>query len=157
MSVFDELAGQAGAREQLERAAAASRLDRADSSMTQAWLFTGPPGSGRVERRPSVGRLARMYGAGAWVRGMLGVPQRHGREPPGRGDCGNSGRHHHRGSDAFSRRWLVHGPRRWAVASNHRRGRGPHGRAYNERAAQSDRGTPHPQRSGFCARLRPRM
>ncbi|MGO3041957.1 DNA polymerase III subunit delta' [Ancrocorticia populi] len=47
MSVFDELAGQAGAREQLERAAAASRLDRADSSMTQAWLFTGPPGSGR--------------------------------------------------------------------------------------------------------------
>ncbi|MGO1637746.1 DNA polymerase III subunit delta' [Ancrocorticia populi] len=47
MSVFDELAGQAAAREQLERAAAASRLDRADSSMTQAWLFTGPPGSGR--------------------------------------------------------------------------------------------------------------
>lgn len=39
MSVFDGLVGQAGARQLLERAAA--------NSPGHAWLFTGPPGSGR--------------------------------------------------------------------------------------------------------------
>ena len=47
MSVFDELAGQVAVREQLERAAVASRADGSNSAMSQAWLFTGPPGSGR--------------------------------------------------------------------------------------------------------------
>ena len=47
MSVFGELAGQAVVREQLERAAVASRADGSNSAMSQAWLFTGPPGSGR--------------------------------------------------------------------------------------------------------------
>ncbi|MGO1591376.1 MAG: DNA polymerase III subunit delta' [Ancrocorticia sp.] len=47
MSVFDDLAGQDVVREQLERAAVASRGSDSNSSMSQAWLFTGPPGSGR--------------------------------------------------------------------------------------------------------------
>ena len=56
MSVFDDLVGQAAVRAQLERAAIAARdlaerttdgeTDR-DSAMSQAWLITGPPGSGR--------------------------------------------------------------------------------------------------------------
>ena len=56
MSVFDDLGGQAAVRAQLERAAIAARdlaerttdgeTDR-DSAMSQAWLITGPPGSGR--------------------------------------------------------------------------------------------------------------
>ena len=56
MSVFDDLVGQAAVRAQLERAAIAARdlaerttdgeADR-DSAMSQAWLITGPPGSGR--------------------------------------------------------------------------------------------------------------
>src|ERR1700761_3929049 len=39
MSVFDELAGQEAVVEQLRKAVA--------GAMTHAWLFTGPPGSGR--------------------------------------------------------------------------------------------------------------
>jgi DNA polymerase-3 subunit delta' len=39
MSVYDELVGQEAVVEQLKRAAA--------GAMTHAWLFTGPPGSGR--------------------------------------------------------------------------------------------------------------
>jgi DNA polymerase III subunit delta' len=39
MSVFDELTGQEAVVEQLRRAV--------DGAMTHAWLFTGPPGSGR--------------------------------------------------------------------------------------------------------------
>ena len=56
MSVFDDLVGQAAVCAQLERAAIAARdlaerttdgeADR-DSAMSQAWLITGPPGSGR--------------------------------------------------------------------------------------------------------------
>lgn len=56
LSVFDDLVGQAAVRAQLERAAIAARdlaerttdgeADR-DSAMSQAWLITGPPGSGR--------------------------------------------------------------------------------------------------------------
>ncbi len=42
MGVWDELTGQAGAIEVFRSAAAAS-----GSSMTHAWLITGPPGSGR--------------------------------------------------------------------------------------------------------------
>ena len=51
MSVFDALVGQARAVAQLQQAAAdAGRLTRgepAGTAMTHAWLFTGPPGSGR--------------------------------------------------------------------------------------------------------------
>jgi DNA polymerase III subunit delta' len=39
MSVYDELTGQEAVVDQLRRAA--------DGAMTHAWLFTGPPGSGR--------------------------------------------------------------------------------------------------------------
>jgi DNA polymerase-3 subunit delta' len=44
MSVWDELTGQADAIEVFTAAAAASA---SNSSMTHAWLVTGPPGSGR--------------------------------------------------------------------------------------------------------------
>ena len=53
MSVFDERVGQRAVRAQLEKAAAAARelagkaAAGADSAMAQAWLVTGPPGSGR--------------------------------------------------------------------------------------------------------------
>jgi len=53
VSVFDELVGQRAVRAQLEKAAAAARelagkaAAGADSAMAQAWLVTGPPGSGR--------------------------------------------------------------------------------------------------------------
>ena len=41
MSVFDELVGQDTVRRHLEHAA------RNQDTLAQAWLFTGPPGSGR--------------------------------------------------------------------------------------------------------------
>lgn len=50
MSVFDDLVGQRSVRDQLERAALAARSTGGpseNSAMSQAWLFTGPPGSGR--------------------------------------------------------------------------------------------------------------
>jgi DNA polymerase-3 subunit delta' len=52
VSVFDDLVGQDAVVAQLQTAAdAAARVvagdDSARSSMTHAWLFTGPPGSGR--------------------------------------------------------------------------------------------------------------
>ncbi len=45
MSVWDEVVGQQPTIEVLQRAVASSRADGA--GMTHAWLFTGPPGSGR--------------------------------------------------------------------------------------------------------------
>jgi DNA polymerase III subunit delta' len=52
VSVFDELAGQDAVVEQLQAAIS--------HSMTHAWLFTGPPGSGRsVAAR--AGRAARAW------------------------------------------------------------------------------------------------
>ncbi|MGW8592709.1 DNA polymerase III subunit delta' [Dietzia sp. NPDC055877] len=52
--VFDRLAGQAEAVAELTAAATAARLrvpgqgwDESDARMVHAWLFTGPPGSGR--------------------------------------------------------------------------------------------------------------
>jgi DNA polymerase-3 subunit delta' len=52
MSVFDSLVGQDAAVEELRRAAAAADdviagRPAAAGAMTHAWLFTGPPGSGR--------------------------------------------------------------------------------------------------------------
>ena len=56
MSVFDELVGQQRVVEQLQTAATTRRGgarpcdrrgDPARGAMTHAWLFTGPPGSGR--------------------------------------------------------------------------------------------------------------
>lgn len=50
MSVWDELGGQPHAIEIFRRAAEASRIPAGDegaSAMTNSWLITGPPGSGR--------------------------------------------------------------------------------------------------------------
>ena len=49
MSVYEELVGQSAAIEEIQRAAAAARSlnETAAAAMTHAWLFTGPPGSGR--------------------------------------------------------------------------------------------------------------
>jgi DNA polymerase-3 subunit delta' len=46
-SVFDDLVGQEHIIEILQSAAAASRKGAQTQEMTHAWLFTGPPGSGR--------------------------------------------------------------------------------------------------------------
>src|SRR3984893_2333468 len=55
MSVWDELAGQEAVVEQLRKAVA--------GSMTHAWLFTGPPGSGRsVAARAFAAALLCPYG-----------------------------------------------------------------------------------------------
>ncbi|MDP3208975.1 MAG: DNA polymerase III subunit delta' [Rhodoglobus sp.] len=48
MALWDELTGQDDAIAVVEAAAAAGRVGGSDdSSMTQSWLITGPPGSGR--------------------------------------------------------------------------------------------------------------
>jgi DNA polymerase III subunit delta' len=48
MSVFDDLIDQDAVVTTLKAAAAASKTDNSESQeMTHAWLFTGPPGSGR--------------------------------------------------------------------------------------------------------------
>jgi DNA polymerase-3 subunit delta' len=48
MSVFDELIDQEAVITTLKAAVAASKLESSESQeMTHAWLFTGPPGSGR--------------------------------------------------------------------------------------------------------------
>ena len=46
-SVFDELVGQEHIIEILQGAVAASRTGEESQEMTHAWVFTGPPGSGR--------------------------------------------------------------------------------------------------------------
>ncbi len=46
-TVFDDLVGQEHIIEILQTAAAASRQGSQTQEMTHAWLFTGPPGSGR--------------------------------------------------------------------------------------------------------------
>jgi DNA polymerase-3 subunit delta' len=46
-SVFDDLVGQEHIIEILQGAVAASRRGEESQEMTHAWLFTGPPGSGR--------------------------------------------------------------------------------------------------------------
>ena len=46
-SVFDQLVGQAHITEILQGAVAASRTNKESQEMTHAWIFTGPPGSGR--------------------------------------------------------------------------------------------------------------
>lgn len=58
MSVYEQLVGQAAAINEIQRAAAAAAAQRRreadpaaaeaiNAAMSQAWLFTGPPGSGR--------------------------------------------------------------------------------------------------------------
>jgi len=47
MTVFDALVGQPRAIETLARAVKDAALPSPGSAMTHAWLFTGPPGSGR--------------------------------------------------------------------------------------------------------------
>jgi len=47
MSVFDELVGQSHIVASLQDAVRASRNGEETQEMTHAWLFTGPPGSGR--------------------------------------------------------------------------------------------------------------
>ena len=46
-SVFDSLVGQSHLIEILQGAVAASRTNAESQEMTHAWIFTGPPGSGR--------------------------------------------------------------------------------------------------------------
>ena len=46
-SVFDDLVGQENIIEILQGAVAASRTGEESQEMTHAWVFTGPPGSGR--------------------------------------------------------------------------------------------------------------
>ena len=46
-SVFDDLVGQEHVTTILQAAVAASRTGEESQEMTHAWLFTGPPGSGR--------------------------------------------------------------------------------------------------------------
>lgn len=47
MSVWDEIVGQPDVVDTLKRAVAAGSGEAPAASMTHAWLFTGPPGSGR--------------------------------------------------------------------------------------------------------------
>ena len=47
MSVYDQLVGQSHLVKILEGAVAAARSGEESQEMTHAWLFTGPPGSGR--------------------------------------------------------------------------------------------------------------
>ncbi len=46
-SLFDNLVGQEHIIEILQGAVAASRTGEESQEMTHAWVFTGPPGSGR--------------------------------------------------------------------------------------------------------------
>ena len=46
-SVFDDLVGQEHIIDILKGAVAASRTGANSQEMTHAWVFTGPPGSGR--------------------------------------------------------------------------------------------------------------
>jgi DNA polymerase-3 subunit delta' len=46
-SVFDDLVGQEHISDILKGAVAASRTGSDSQEMTHAWVFTGPPGSGR--------------------------------------------------------------------------------------------------------------
>jgi DNA polymerase-3 subunit delta' len=46
-SVFDQLVGQSHITEILQGAVAAARTETDSQEMTHAWIFTGPPGSGR--------------------------------------------------------------------------------------------------------------
>jgi DNA polymerase-3 subunit delta' len=46
-SVFDQLVGQSHITEILQGAVAAARSGEESQEMTHAWIFTGPPGSGR--------------------------------------------------------------------------------------------------------------
>lgn len=47
MSVFDSLVGQGAAVETIKKAVSAAQNRAENQDMTHAWLFTGPPGSGR--------------------------------------------------------------------------------------------------------------
>ncbi|MCK0113732.1 DNA polymerase III subunit delta' [Ornithinimicrobium sp. F0845] len=59
MSVFDELVGQAPLIEQLQHTASDP------AAMTHAWLFTGPPGSGRSKAARAFAAALQCEGAGA--------------------------------------------------------------------------------------------
>ena len=47
MSVYTDLVGQEHVVEILQKAVAATRTGEESQEMTHAWVFTGPPGSGR--------------------------------------------------------------------------------------------------------------
>ena len=47
MSVFDNLVGQEHVVEIIQKAVASTRSGEETQEMTHAWVFTGPPGSGR--------------------------------------------------------------------------------------------------------------
>ena len=69
MSVFDVLVGQERAVAQLQAAADDARLvvageETGSSAMTHAWLFTGPPGSGRSVAARALAAALQCPGAG---------------------------------------------------------------------------------------------
>ena len=47
MSVYSDLVGQEHVVEILQKVVAATRSGEENQEMTHAWIFTGPPGSGR--------------------------------------------------------------------------------------------------------------
>ena len=67
-AVFDDVIGQEHAIEELTAAVAAARGEPGvpTAAMTHAWLFTGPPGSGRS--------------VAARVRPVFALPDSHGRD-----------------------------------------------------------------------------
>ena len=136
MTVWDDLVGQ-------HRVIEALRAAAGGHGMSHAWLFTGPPGSGRsnaaVAFAAALAVRARA-GSGGRLRRLPRVPHR-ARRFARRRDGGP-----HR--EALDRR--RRGPRpgpplgagavRTALAGDHRRGRRPAHRAGLQRPAQGDRG-----------------
>ena len=61
MSVFENLVGQEHVVEIIKSAVAATRTGAESQEMTHAWVFTGPPGSGRSPRH-------RLSGTGIEIR-----------------------------------------------------------------------------------------
>ena len=142
--VFDALVGQPEAVATLSGAAAAAAAVVAGTpadpaAMTHAWLFTGPPGSGR-----SV--AARAFAAALQCRGRSAAATARPATPPSavptptsgsscRKGCQHRGRRDARAGTA--RRQLAEpGP----LAGGTRRGRRPAHRSGRQRAAQGDRG-----------------
>ena len=130
MSVFDELAGQEAVVAQLQGAL--------DHAMTHAWLFTGPPGSGRsVAARAFAAALLCEYGGcgecPSLPPGARGHPRRPAARPP-RGALLR--RQADQGPGAAGGRGAV----RRALAGGAVRGRRPVHRGRRQRPAEGDRG-----------------
>ena len=64
-TVFDDLVGQEPAVAILQGAAAAARTGEETQEMTHAWIFTGPPGSGRSSAAIAFART--LWLASIWI------------------------------------------------------------------------------------------